>query len=117
LLDVALGAGLLSLNEAHASLRRYRAALRALVEPLDADPDDAVAHADAIERVQLEQVTMVMAWPPEWSIGVLCRGARIRTGLEDTPVLPMGVRPRQGELVAAAASLLAQSPRQHPARW
>jgi hypothetical protein len=61
---IGIEAGLLSLDDA----RRFVAAdiaarcVRAMVEPLDADPDMAVAHAEAIERtlaaagVTLEQV-------------------------------------------------------------
>jgi uncharacterized protein (DUF849 family) len=119
---VGLEAGLLSLDDAHAFVAAGIAprCVRAMVEPLDADPDDAVAHAAAIERVlveggvQLEQVHHgdgVASWAVNRR--AVPRGHGIRTGLEDTPVLPDGRQASgNGELVAAAASLLAQSPRQ-----
>jgi uncharacterized protein (DUF849 family) len=118
---VGLEAGLLSLDDAQAFVAAgiARRCTRAMVEPLDADPDDAVAHAAAIERVlteggvQLEQVHHgdgVASWAVNRR--AVPRGHGIRTGLEDTPVLPDG-RPASGngDLVAAAAALLAQSPR------
>jgi hypothetical protein len=87
----------------------------ARVEPLDADPEAAVAHAEAMESVladagiELEQVhhgDLVASW------AVSERGARrghgIRTGLEDTTVLPDGTRARDNaQLVRRAAELLA----------
>jgi uncharacterized protein (DUF849 family) len=119
---VGLEAGLLSLDDAHAFVAAgiARRCVRAMVEPLDADPDDAVAHAAAIERVlaeggvRLEQVHHgdgVASWAVNRR--AVPRGHGIRTGLEDTPVLPDGRQASgNGELVAAAASLLAQSPSQ-----
>jgi uncharacterized protein (DUF849 family) len=81
--------------------------------------DDAVAHAAAIEQVlaeggvQLEQVHHgdgVASWAVNRR--AVPRGHGIRTGLEDTPVLPDGRSASgNGELVAVAASLLPQSPR------
>jgi uncharacterized protein (DUF849 family) len=118
---VGLEAGLLLLDDARAFVAAgiARHCVHAMVEPLDADPDDAVAHAAAIERVlaeggvQLEQVHHgdgVASWAVNRR--AVARGHGIRTGLEDTPVLPDG-RPASGngELVAVAASLLSQSPR------
>jgi uncharacterized protein (DUF849 family) len=122
---VGLEAGLLSLEDAHAFVAAgiARRCVRAMVEPLDADPDDAVAHAAAIEGalveggVQLEQVHHgdgVASWAVNRR--AVPRGHGIRTGLEDTPVLPDGRQASgNGELVAVAASLLAQGPRQRPA--
>jgi uncharacterized protein (DUF849 family) len=122
---VGLEAGLLSLDDAHAfvAARIAQRCVRALVEPLDADPDDAVTHAAAIERVlaeggvQLEQVHHgdgVASWAVNRR--AVPRGHGIRTGLEDTPVLPDGRQASgNGELVAVAASLLAERPRQRPA--
>ncbi len=112
---VGIEAGLLSLTDA----RQFIAAgiadrcVRAMVEPLDADPADAVAHADAIEKalagagITLEQVHHgdgIASWAVNER--AVPRGHGIRTGLEDTPVLPDG-RPAQGngDLVAAAAAL------------
>jgi uncharacterized protein (DUF849 family) len=113
---VGIEAGLLALADAHAFLASGLAprCVRVLFEPLDAEPDDAVAHAAAMEQaiaeggVTLEQVHHgdgIASW------AVSRRGAQrghgIRTGLEDTPVLPDGrIASGNGELVAAAAALL-----------
>jgi uncharacterized protein (DUF849 family) len=85
------------------------------VEPLDADPSDAVAHAAAMEAVladadiELEQVHHgdgIASW-------AVCRraiglGHGIRTGLEDTTVLPDGQPARDNpDLVRVAAQMLA----------
>jgi uncharacterized protein (DUF849 family) len=112
---IGIEAGLLSLDDAQAFVAAGIAdrCVRAMVEPLDADPDDAVAHADAIESVligagvQLEQVHHgdgIASWAVNRrAVG---RGHSIRTGLEDTPVLPDGrTASGNGELVAAAAAL------------
>jgi uncharacterized protein (DUF849 family) len=86
-----------------------------MVEPVDADPDTAVAHADAIERtlvdagITLEQVHHgdgIASWAVNRR--AIPRGHGIRTGLEDTPVLPDGrVADGNGDLVAAAVAMLA----------
>jgi hypothetical protein len=88
-----------------------------LVEPLDADPDEAVAHAAAIEAVvtrggiELEQIhhgDLVASWAV--SKRGAGRGHGIRTGLEDTTVLPDGTLARDNaELVRTAADLLERS--------
>ena len=113
---VGIEAGLLSIDDARAFLASGIASrcVRAMVEPLDPHPPDAVAHAEAIERViseggvRLEQVHHgdgVACWAVNRR--AVARGHGIRTGLEDTPVLPDGrVAAGNGELVAAAASLL-----------
>ncbi len=90
--------------------------VEALVEPLDPDPHDAVAHAEAIERalakggVRLEQVHHgdgIASWAVNRR--ALARGHGIRTGLEDTLYLPDGrVASGNGELVTAARELLAR---------
>jgi uncharacterized protein (DUF849 family) len=90
---------------------------RTMVEPLDADPDAAVAHAEAIGRtlaaagVTLEQVHHgdgIASWAVNRR--AIPRGHGIRTGLEDTPVLPDGrTAAGNGDLVAAAAAMLARS--------
>lgn len=115
---VGIEAGLLSLDDARVFVGSGVAprCVRALVEPLDPDPDDAVAHAEAIERtladggVHLEQVHHgdgIASWAVNRR--AVPRGHGIRTGLEDTPVLPDGRRASgNGELVAAAALLLKQ---------
>ena len=68
-----------------------------MVEPLDADPDAAVAHAEAIERTLAEAgVTLEQVHHGDgiasWAVNrrAIPRGHGIRTGLEDTPVLPDG---------------------------
>ena len=114
---VGIEAGLLSVADAEAFVSSPIVArcTRVLVEPLDADPDAAVAHAEAIENVlaqagvALEQVhhgDLVASW------AVSERGARrghgIRTGLEDTTVMPDGSpAPDNAALVREARRLLA----------
>jgi uncharacterized protein (DUF849 family) len=115
---IGIEAGLLSVDDAGAFVASGLAArcARALVEPLDAQPDDALAGAEAIERalaeagVALEQLHHgdgIASWAVNRR--AIDRGRGIRTGLEDTPVLPDG-RPAagNGELVAAAAALMRQ---------
>jgi uncharacterized protein (DUF849 family) len=113
---IGIEAGLLSTDDA----RRFVAAgvatrcFRALVEPLDVEPDDAEAHAAAIERV-LADAGVALAQVhhgdglASWAVNrrAIARGHGIRTGLEDTPVLPDGrICTGNGELVAAAAAML-----------
>jgi uncharacterized protein (DUF849 family) len=116
---VGIEAGLLSLDDARAFVASGIAprCVRAMVEPLDPDPLEAVAHAEAIERtlaeggVRLEQVHHGYGIA-SWAVNrrAVARGHGIRTGLEDTPVLPDGrTASGNGELVSAAASLLAQA--------
>ena len=115
---VGIEAGLLSLADAETFVASGMPdhCVRAMVEPLGEDAGAAVAEAEAIEnvlaeaRVSLEQV--------HHGDGIACwavnrrgaaRGHGIRTGLEDTPVLPNGSPATgNGELVAAAAALLAE---------
>ena len=113
---IGVEAGLLSLDDA----QRFVAAgiaercARVLIEPLDTSPEDATAHAVAMEAalaeadVRLEQVHHgdgIASWAVNRR--AVARGHGIRTGLEDTPVLPDGrVAAGNGELVAAAAALL-----------
>jgi uncharacterized protein (DUF849 family) len=115
---VRIEAGLLSLADAEVFVASGLPdhCVRAMVEPLGEEPDAAVAEAEAIEnvlaeaRVPLEQV--------HHGDGIACwavnrrgaaRGHGIRTGLEDTPVLPDGSDASgNGELVAAAAAILAE---------
>jgi hypothetical protein len=114
---IGIEAGLFSLGDARAFVTSGIAprCVRAIVEPLDPDPHGAVAHAEAIERtlaeggVLLEQVHHgdgIASWAVNRRAA--SRGHGIRTGLEDTTVLPDGREASgNGELVAAA-SLLAQ---------
>ncbi len=116
---IGVEAGLLSLDDAQSFIAAGIAArcARALIEPLDALPEDATAHAAAMEAalagadVRLEQVHHgdgIASWAVNRRAAA--RGHGIRTGLEDTPVLPDGrLAAGNGELVAAAAALL--SPR------
>jgi uncharacterized protein (DUF849 family) len=115
---IGIEAGLLSLDDARAFVASGIAprCARAMVEPLDPDPNDAVAHAEAIERVlveggvRLEQVHHgdgIASWAVNRR--AVARGHGIRTGLEDTPVLPDGrLASGKGELVTAAMALLAR---------
>jgi uncharacterized protein (DUF849 family) len=114
---VGIEAGLLSLADAEAFVASGLAprCVRVLIEPLDAEPDAAVAHAEAMEQaltdagIALEQVHHgdgIASWAVNRR--ALERGHGIRTGLEDTPVLPDGRDASgNGELVAAAAALMA----------
>ena len=115
---IGIEAGLLSLADARTFTASGIAGrcVRAMIEPLDADPDDAVAQAAAMEDtlatagVQLEQVHHGEGIA-SWAVNrrAAARGHGIRTGLEDTPVLPDGrTASGNGELVAAAAALLAE---------
>ncbi len=115
---IGIEAGLLSLDDARAFVASgiTPRCVRAMVEPLDHEPGDAAAHAAAIEQtladahVSLEQVHHgdgIASWAVNRRAAALGHG--IRTGLEDTPVLPDGrTASGNGELVAAAASLLEQ---------
>jgi len=115
---IGIEAGILSLDDARTFVASGIASrcVRAMVEPLDPDPLEAVAHPEAIEPalpeggVQLEQVHHGEGIA-SWAVNrrAAARGHGIRTGLEDTTVLPDGrVASGNGELVAAAASLRAK---------
>jgi uncharacterized protein (DUF849 family) len=114
---VGLEAGLLSPADAEAFVERGLAprCAWALVEPLAPDADDALADAAAMEAtlaaagIGLEQIHHGEGIA-SWAVNrrAVERGHGIRTGLEDTPVLPDGrAAAGNGELVAAAAALLA----------
>jgi uncharacterized protein (DUF849 family) len=114
---IGIEAGLLSLDDARIFVESGipPRCVRAMVEPLDSDPVDAVNHAEAIEQtlidggVQLEQIHHgdgIASWAVNRR--AVARGHGIRTGLEDTPVLPDDrIASGNGELVAAAVSLVA----------
>jgi uncharacterized protein (DUF849 family) len=114
---VGIEAGLLALGDAVAFVRSNLAGrcVRVLVEPLDADPETAGAHAAAMERVLDEAgVTLEQVHHGDelasWAVNerALERGHGIRTGLEDTTVLPDGSpAPDNASLVRAAAALMA----------
>ena len=113
---VGIEAGLLHVDDAHAFVRSGLAdrCVRALVEPLDADPADAVSHAEAMERVlaeaniALEQVHHgdgVATW--HVMARALSRGHGIRAGLEDTTRFPDGTQaPDNASLVRFAADMM-----------
>jgi uncharacterized protein (DUF849 family) len=114
---IGIEAGLLSADDARKFVKSGLGdrCVRALVEPLDADPNDAVAHAAAmeeilarsgVEREQVHHGDGIASWAV--NTRALARGHGIRTGLEDTPVLPDG-RPAPGNaaLVSAAARMIA----------
>lgn len=113
---IGIEAGLLSLDDARVFVASGIASrcVRALVEPLNLEPKDALALAEAIEQtladgaVKLEQVHHgdgIASWAVNQR--ALARGHGIRTGLEDTPVLPNGrIASGNGELVAAAMALI-----------
>lgn len=113
---IGIEAGLSSVADARVFVESGTAprCVRVLVEPPDPEPNDALAHAEAIERtlaaggVRLEQVHHGDGLA-SWAVNrrAVARGHGIRTGLEDTPVLPDGrMASGNGELVAAAALLL-----------
>ncbi|HEY1480121.1 MAG TPA: 3-keto-5-aminohexanoate cleavage protein, partial [Gaiellales bacterium] len=113
---VGIEAGLLELADAHAFVASGLAprCVRVLIEPLDADPAAAVAHATAMEEVlaaagialpQVHHGDGVASWAV--SQRGLGRGHGMRTGLEDTTVLADGRPARDNaELVRAAVRLL-----------
>ena len=114
---VGIEAGLLGLGDAQAFVRSDLAArcVRVLLEPLDADLAEAVAHAAAMEQtlaaagIELEQVHHgdgIASWGV--NARALERGHGIRTGLEDTTVLPDGrLAPDNAALVRAAGEMMA----------
>ena len=116
---VGIEAGLLQLSDAErfVSSGLVERCVRVLVEPLDADPATAVAHAASMEQVlaaagvELEQVHHgdgIATWR------VMARAVRlghgIRVGLEDTTRLPDGrLATDNASLVASAARMLSDS--------
>ena len=113
---VGIEAGLLTSEDARAFVRSGLAARcrRVLIEPLDADLNDALRHAARMEDIvvsagiTLEQVHHGYG-PACWAVNrrALERGHGIRTGLEDITLLPDGRSARDNtDLVAAAARLI-----------
>ena len=113
---VGIEAGLLSPQDAQLFIRSGLAdcCARALIEPLDNDPDQAVRDAALMEQILgeagigLEQVhhgDSVASWTV--SVRGLARGHGIRTGLEDTVFLPDGrLAEDNGALTRIAAALI-----------
>jgi uncharacterized protein (DUF849 family) len=117
LLDRGVGieAGLLSpedaLRFAHSGLAPRCA--RALVEPLEPDEADALADAAEIEAVLLADIGLEQVHHGDgiasWAVNhrAIGLGHGIRTGFEDTPLLPDGsAASGNADLVAAAARML-----------
>ena len=113
---VGIEAGLLRLEDAQTfvSAGIAQGCSRVLLEPLDPEPQDAVAHAAAMERALADaEVGLKQVHHGDdratWHVmeRAVARGHGIRVGLEDTTVLPDG-RPAagNGELVRAAAAML-----------
>lgn len=113
---VGVEAALLHLNDAKAFVQAGIAdkCVRVLVEPLDPDPADAIAHGAAMEAVldeagiQLPQVHHGDGIA-SWAVieRALSLGHGVRVGLEDMTVLPDG-RPAKdnADLVRAAVSMM-----------
>jgi uncharacterized protein (DUF849 family) len=113
---VGIEAGLLALRDAEAFVHSGLAerCARVLLEPLDADPADAVRHAASMEAtladagITLEQVHHgdgIASWAVNER--ALRRGHGIRTGLEDTPLLPDGtLAPDNASLVRASMEMV-----------
>lgn len=117
--NIGIEAGLLCLEDAHQFVRNGIASrcIRVMVEPLDEAPHDAVLHAEAIEnlladhRIALQQVHHGEGIAL-WSVNrrAIRRGHGIRTGLEDTPLMPDGSLASGNEqLVVAAISLFSEN--------
>jgi len=113
---IGIEAGLLSVSDGVAFVRSGLAdrCVRVLVEPLDVDPEEAVAQAATMEeillgaRISLEQVHHGEGLA-SWAVNQrgLSRGHGIRTGLEDTIVLPDGrPAPDNATLVRAAVAMM-----------
>jgi len=123
---VGVEAGLLSLADAESFIRAQLAGLcvRVLVEPLDREPSAAVAHAEAIEAllagagVKLEQVHHgdgIASWAVNRR--ALSRGHGIRTGLEDTVLLPDGqLAVDNAQLIRIAAAMRLETITASPSR-
>ncbi|MGH2826205.1 MAG: 3-keto-5-aminohexanoate cleavage protein [Actinomycetota bacterium] len=114
---VGMEAGLLTLADAETFVRTGIAdrCVRALIEPLDGEPREAVAHAAAMEDllvsagIQLEQVHHgdgVASWAVNMQAAK--RGHGIRTGLEDTTVMPDGQRATDNAALVRHASEIMQ---------
>ena len=113
---VEIEAGLLSVVDARKFVAtpihlRWR---RVLIEPLDADPDQAVRHAAEMEHIvlaagiTLEQVHHGYGIA-SWAVNqrAITRGHGIRTGLEDVAVLPDGHEAESNaQLVSTAVSMI-----------
>lgn len=113
---VGIEAGLLHLRDAEAFVRSALPSrcVRALVEPMDAEAEAAVAHAAAMEAV-LDAADIMLPQvhhgdgQATWAVcaRALSRGHGIRSGLEDTIMLPDGRQAAgNAELVRAARAMM-----------
>ncbi len=112
---VGIEAGLLRSADAHAFAASGLAGrcVRVLIEPLDPDPDDAVAHAAEMERVVLDAgIALEQVHHGEdlacWAVmrRAYARGYGTRAGIEDMIVMPDGSpAPDSAALVSAAVAL------------
>jgi uncharacterized protein (DUF849 family) len=112
---VGIEAGLLSWRDAEAFVQSGLPdrCVRVMFEPLDVDPDAAVLHAARIEEIVTQAgITLEQVHHGEgiacWAVNrrAVERGCAIRTGLEDTPVLPDGrLAADNAELVRVAIAL------------
>lgn len=112
---VGIEAGLLELSDAEMFVHAGIADLcvRVMIEPLDVQAADAVAHAAAMEEVVVAAgITLEQVHHGEglacWAVNErgLARGHGIRTGLEDTTVLPDGSLARDNAALVRAAVAL-----------
>jgi len=113
---VEIEAGLLSVDDARKFVTTpiHSRCRRVLVEPLDADPGEALRHAAQMEDIviaagiTLEQIHHgygIACWAVNQR--AITRGHGIRTGLEDTSVLPDGREAQSNaQLVRAAVSMI-----------
>ncbi|MDX6690406.1 MAG: hypothetical protein QOG15_1863 [Solirubrobacteraceae bacterium] len=112
---VGIEAGLLAWPDAEAFVASGLAGrcARVLLEPLDAEPDAATRHAARMEDIlRRAQIVLEQVHHGEgiasWSVNrrAVERGRAIRTGLEDTTVLPDGrLATDNAELVRVAVAL------------
>ncbi|MDP9344641.1 MAG: 3-keto-5-aminohexanoate cleavage protein [Actinomycetota bacterium] len=112
---VGIEAGLLRSADARAFAAAGLAGrcVRVLMEPLDADPDDAVAHAAEMERIVLDAgIALEQVHHGDdlagWAVmrRAYERGYGTRAGIEDMTVLPDGSpAPDNAALVRAAVAL------------
>jgi len=114
---VGIEAGLLGVADAETFVRTAitDVCARVMIEPMDEDPDQAVAHAAAMEQlladagIALDQVHHGDGLAT-WHVmeRAIARGHGIRAGLENTTVLRDGRRAAgNAELVRAAVAMLA----------
>ncbi len=112
---VEIEAGLLSVDDARKFVATpiHTRCRRVLIEPLDADPNEAVLRAAEMEDIviaagiTLEQIHHGYGIA-SWAVNqrAITRGHGIRTGLEDTAVLPDGREAESNAQLVKAAVLM-----------